>query len=368
VKSHWTRAIVMTPGYSGVDGVSAVTRAYVNAVCSWIPRVDVWALDEEPGSPIPDGASRLRGARGHRVLFGSYGVMERDVDRQTLVIVQHVHLLPAVLPLIARGARVLVVLHGIEAWTRLRRFGRAACRRAWKLAPVSSYTARLFRAANPEVSPVPMDVCAPGLPNAPVPSATVGYGLYALIVGRMRAAEQYKGHDELLEVWPAVRSQVPGASLVIAGGGDDRARLQQKASALGLDEAVFFEGVVDDARLQALYRSAALFAMPSSNEGFGLVYVEAMRAGLPCIVAPGAAEEIVEHERTGLVVPARDRASIERALVRLLTHPVERAAMGRAAQAAAARFTADAFRSRLAALLEVTGYPLRAEQRSAVGC
>jgi glycosyltransferase involved in cell wall biosynthesis len=183
----------------------------------------------------------------------------------------------------------------------------------------------------------------------------------------MQSSERYKGHDELLDIWPAIRAQVPGAHLVIAGDGDDRQRLEQKAAALGLTNAVRFEGVVDEPRLHALYGRAAVFVMPSPNEGFGLVFVEAMSAGVPCIAASGAAEEIVEHERTGLIVPGRDRAALERAVVRLLTRREERARMGAAAKSAVAAFGVEAFRARVAALLELSGTaaPLMQETKAA---
>jgi phosphatidylinositol alpha-1,6-mannosyltransferase len=282
------------------------------------------------------------------------------VGRETLVVVQHVHLLPVVFPLLARGARLMVVLHGIEAWTRLRPLERAACRRAWKVMAVSAHTVRRFRDANPDLAARQVDVCAPGLP---APAAAEGDrmpGLYALIVARMQAAERYKGHDDLLEVWPAVAARVPGARLVIAGDGDDRTRLERKAASLGLGDAVRFEGVVDDRRLQALYRDAAAFVMPSPNEGFGLVFVEAMRAGVPCIAAAGAAEEIIEHERTGLVVPARDHAVLERALVRLLDDPEARTRLGAAARLACVRFTDEAFAARLSGAMQFPGVGMTA--------
>jgi phosphatidyl-myo-inositol dimannoside synthase len=370
----WSRAIVVTPRFNGADGVSAVSRAYVDALTSTgIPRVDVWALDDE-GSSVRGQGSRIRDvgsircARGRRLVFASYGWRERAVDRRTLVVVQHVHLLPAALPLLARGAKLLLVLHGIESWTRLRPLERAACRRAWKRTAVSSHTIRRFRDANPDLAALPVDVCAPGLPEPVAASPEKVPGRYALIVARMHAAERYKGHDELLEVWPAVAAKVPGAQLVVAGGGDDRARLEQKAARLGLGGAVRFEGVVEDSRLQALYRDAAVFVMPSPNEGFGLVYVEAMRAGTPCIVAAGAAEEIIDHERTGLVVPARDRALLERALVRLLSGDEERARMAAAARAACEMFTAQAFRSRLAMMLQAAAMQRPTMQESNVTC
>ena len=102
--------------------------------------------------------------------------------------------------------------------------------------------------------------------------------------------ERYKGHDQLLEAM----TTLPDARLVVAGDGDDRRRLEEKAAALGLGDRTFFTGFLSEATLAELYRRCAAFVMPSRGEGFGLVYLEAMRAGKPVLAARGsAAEEIV---------------------------------------------------------------------------
>jgi phosphatidylinositol alpha-1,6-mannosyltransferase len=332
--------------------------------------IDVWSLaDGSDPSPAASPAVAMFGAGGSRAALAWRALSARGIDRRTLVLLQHVHLSPVALPLMARGARVLVLFHGIEAWTPLRALERMACRRAWKLAAVSACTVRRFRDANSSLEHLPVSVCAPGLQAAPAPDpAPVGGPPYALIVGRMTASERYKGHDALLEVWPRIAAAVPGARLLVAGGGDDAARLAAKAARLGVSGLVTFEGVVSAARLAALYRDAALFVMPSPNEGFGLVYAEAMRAGVPCVAVPGAAEEIIEHGRTGLIVPAGDSAALAAAIVRLFAEPDERRRMGAAARVSAARFTADAFRTRFRALADLP--PLRAPvlRESTVAC
>jgi phosphatidylinositol alpha-1,6-mannosyltransferase len=363
VNTGWSRAIMLTPRAGGTDGVSAVTRVYADALAaklgSGVEALEVWSLDEAARPPqLSDARVAFRGAAGGRLRFAASGFGGGRVDDRTLVIVQHVHLLPVALPLAWRGARVMLLLHGVEAWTPLRTLERAACRAAWKIAAVSEHTAARFRAANPEFANTHIDVCPPGLPSTPAGAGAGVPGPYALIVGRMASDERYKGHDLLLDAWPEVRHAVPAARLVVVGGGDDSARLAAKAEQLGLSHAVRFEGVVDDTRLAALYRGAAVFVMPSPNEGFGLVYVEAMSAGIPCIVAKGAAEEIVEHGSTGMVVQPGDGAALQRAIVRFMTDPVERARMGAAAaETARQRFSPGAFALRLYDLLQLPRVP-----------
>jgi glycosyltransferase involved in cell wall biosynthesis len=170
----------------------------------------------------------------------------------------------------------------------------------------------------------------------------------------MASEERYKGHDELIECWPQVRERIADARLIVAGGGDDLPRLRERASALGVGDAVVFTGTVSDDRLAALYRDAAFFVMPSRDEGFGLVYLEAMSAGKPCIAAPGAAEEIIEHGRTGVIVRAGDPGSLTEAVATLFADVPLRARLGSAAAAAVARrFSPSAFAARFDALLDL---------------
>ena len=175
-------------------------------------------------------------------------------------------------------------------------------------------------------------------------------GPYGLIVGRMSARERYKGHDALIEAWPLVRRAIPGARLVIAGDGDDASRLREKAAT----DSVTFLGRVDGARLAALYRDATFFVMPSTEEGFGLVYLEAMRASTPCIAARGAAEEIITDGRDGLIVDAGDRDALVAAMVRLFVDPQARGRMAVAgAQRADGEFGPGALQERVCDLLEL---------------
>src|SRR5262249_54088385 len=158
------------------------------------------------------------------------------------------------------------------------------------------HTARRFRAANPDLADRPIEICqlavrerdpAPVSFEPAVPCA----GPFALIVGRMMAEERYKGHDLLIDIWPSVVAAVPGAGLVVVGDGDDRARLHARAASLG--DRVSFTGHVSDGALARLYRDCAFFVMPSRDEGFGLVFLEAMQAGKACIGAMGAAAEVI---------------------------------------------------------------------------
>jgi hypothetical protein len=111
---------------------------------------DVWSLDDATAPDMPAGATtRFRTARGGRVRFASFALRApRAAAAGTLVVVMHLQLLPVALPLVWRGARLVVVLMGIEAWKPLRRLERTAFRRAWKVAAISAHTVARFHRAN----------------------------------------------------------------------------------------------------------------------------------------------------------------------------------------------------------------------------
>jgi len=357
--------LIVTPGISGADGIAAVSREVLTGVLGVLPSdaVEVWSLTEKPPE-LGHLDVRSRGAGGNRWRFVAWGLAAAIEARHDLVIALHLHLAPVLLPLTRRGTALAVFLHGIEAWRPLRGARSAAIRRAAVLVANSDYTAMRFRNSNPEHAARAVHVCHLGVPADALAESSASAvpwagraGHYALIVGRMAADERYKGHDLLLDIWPDVVRAVPDALLCVVGDGTDRQRLERHARDRGLDGQVKFLGRVGDDVLAALYRDCAFYVMPSRGEGFGLVFVEAMRAGKPCIAGVGAASEIIEHGLTGLLVDPRSSTEVLAAIVRLFQEPETRHAMGRAAEARFhAQFSAEQFHERLRAAL---GLPQR---------
>jgi phosphatidyl-myo-inositol dimannoside synthase len=170
----------------------------------------------------------------------------------------------------------------------------------------------------------------------------------------MAAAERYKGHDALLAAWPAVLVRQPDAQLVFVGTGDDEPRLRARAREAGLGAHVIFTGFVDEVELASIYARAAVFAMPSRGEGFGIAYLEAMAHGLPCIGSiHDAAGEVIDDGVTGYLVDQSDTQTLADRLSLLLGDDVRRRAMGEAGRRRLTeRFTADRFAERLGDLVD----------------
>jgi phosphatidylinositol alpha-1,6-mannosyltransferase len=196
----------------------------------------------------------------------------------------------------------LAVIHGIEIWEDAKPGYVKSARRATMLISNSQYT---LTKAEQLHGPLPRArVCwlGPESDELPPPrNENRPDRPQVLIVGRM--ADRYKGHRELIACWPRVTAAVPDAVLRIVGCGPDREALQSDARQSSAATRIVFEGFIPDSALNALYAQATVFAMPSRGEGFGLVYIEAMRQGLPVIASVhDAAPEVVLDGRTGYTV------------------------------------------------------------------
>jgi glycosyltransferase involved in cell wall biosynthesis len=152
-----------------------------------------------------------------------------------------------------------------------------------------------------------------------------------LAVGRL---VPYKGFDVLVSAAALLPS---GARVVIAGDGPLRAALQRQIDELGVADRVQLAGRVSEPQLARLYASAAAFCLPSveRSEAFGVVLLEAMRAGLPIVATdlPGSGVPWVnEHGLTGFNVTVGDSSALADALTRLLEDEANRRRMGAAAR------------------------------------
>ncbi len=138
-----------------------------------------------------------------------------------------------------------------------------------------------------------------------------------LLIGRL---VYEKGFQLALEAMPRVIEEVPGTRFLVAGSGTHEAELHKQAEELGLMEHGTFLGWIGDDVLHSLYRIADLTVVPSIYEPFGLVALEAMASGCPCIVADtGGLREVVPHEEAGLRFRAHDPEALAEMAIRVLS-------------------------------------------------
>ena len=238
--------------------------------------------------------------------------------------------------------KYFLIAHGLEVWRSFTLTEKFALRGVEKIFCVSDYTrnevlARApVKAARAVVLPNGLDPTFPiaaGRPLAECPPVIVA-------VARLAQDDQYKRIDLLIQAMPAVRAEIPDAQLRISGRGDDMPRLQGMARSLGvLNQGVELLGFVTDQELSDELKNCRVFALPSTREGFGLVYLEAMANGRPCLGARAAAVPEVITAETGVLTEPNSLESVSAGLIQALRHPWEQAKiLARAEQFSYANF------------------------------
>jgi glycosyltransferase involved in cell wall biosynthesis len=150
-----------------------------------------------------------------------------------------------------------------------------------------------------------------------------------LFVGRLALK---KGLETLVECAPMVLSKIPHVKFVIVG--EDMGlglQIKKEVKRRGLNGSFLFTGYLpEDSMLVSAYNACDLLVLPSEYEAFGLVLAEAMACGKPCVACRvGGVPEVIDHERTGLLVPPRDPVQLADAIIRVLLNSEDAIKMGR---------------------------------------
>jgi phosphatidylinositol alpha-1,6-mannosyltransferase len=271
-----------------------------------------------------------------------------------LVLFWHVALLRLLPFLRVPRARVIQVLHGIEAWRTQDWLTRRLLGHVDLFLSDSDHTWRRFLEYNPGLHRAAHRTLRLGLdepvaghvpPPADPPSV--------LMVSRLLRSEDYKGHREVIAAWPQVLRHEPGAELWIAGEGDLQPDLGEDVRRGGLESRIRFLGRISEAEKQERLAQCRCLVMPSRGEGFGLVYLEAMRLGRPCLTGDrDSGRELVNPPEAGMAVDPADGPALAAAIVRLLARGTEWDSWSvQARRRYEEQFTAEQFRRRLVATL-----------------
>ncbi len=152
----------------------------------------------------------------------------------------------------------------------------------------------------------------------------------SFVVGSVGWLTPVKGHRFLIEAAARLKPFFPNLHVVLVGNGELQTELSALADRLGLKDSVHFLGERDD--VEVCLSAMDLFVLPSLNEGMGRALVEAMAAGLPVIASrTGGVPALIEHGRTGLLVPAGDADALAEAIRQALDRPDWAKRMGQAA-------------------------------------
>jgi phosphatidylinositol alpha-1,6-mannosyltransferase len=225
--------------------------------------------------------------------------------------------------------RYVVSAYGLEVWHPLSALHRLGLQRANAVTSISDFTARKLvevQGVDPaKIEVIPCVITAELLHangHGAQPDSQRRAQKILLAVARLDARERHKGLDEVILALPQLTESIPELVFVIAGDGDDRNRLEELARNRGLSQRVIFKGVVSDEELIELYESCDVFLMPSSQEGFGIVFLEAMAFKKPVIGGNhGGTPEVILDNETGFLVEHGDVDALADRIAMLLKDP-----------------------------------------------
>jgi phosphatidylinositol alpha-1,6-mannosyltransferase len=347
------QVVGLFPALSGFGGIQEASRQTLHALRNILAPRKVFGaylgLNDPLGSQIVQAEAQVQ-AKDDTIAFTGYQRSKLRFVLQALrlarkkpliVIAAHVNLAVVAqwMKRISPRTKTIVLCHGVEVWDSLPANRRRALLAADIILCPSTYTASKVNTiqgvSRDKIRILPWPINSevlrmaqaksnlappPGFPQGPV----------ILTVGRWASAERYKGADDLIRAMPQLRASFPGLSLVAVGGGDDLPRLKAIAAELQIADCVHFLQGISREQLAACYAHSEIFALPSTGEGFGIVFIEAMAFGLPVVgVAAGGLTDIIRDGANGFLVPAKDPGALADSLARLLSDPSLWSEMGR---------------------------------------
>jgi phosphatidyl-myo-inositol dimannoside synthase len=298
---------------AGNGGICAVARLTAIALSGCGP---LRALACQDNIDHYVGATSVRAFRNHRILFVLSNLNECRLATHVIYDFAGTARAHPNIPFLQRPYAVWI--HGWEVWPGAPRKYLQALRGASLVLANSAYTLRRAGAMFP--TGLDVRICPLGTFDDSSP-ATVGPSNGPPTVMLLGRADELfaKGHDVLIGIWPRIISAVPDARLLLVGGGSALDKVRGLAAASPARAAIEVVGFVPEERLEGYWQRATVFAMLSFAEGFGLVYVEAMRHGLPVIASINdAAQEVNVDGVTGFNIARSDSNRLTEILIALL--------------------------------------------------
>jgi phosphatidylinositol alpha-1,6-mannosyltransferase len=338
------RVLALLGGFLEVTGgIETYSRSLIGALLQ-IPEVnalEILALNDSRGLDAAHAGTQFayEGFQRNKFHFSLRALAA--ARRADVVIAIHINFstLFPLMKMLKSRARRIVIVHGIEVWQRLSPGKLRGASAADKILAVSNYTREQLAVHNQELVSKDFGILS-GTFDPDYAKETQFFsrdelhlpkGKMLLTVTRLKDSELYKNVDMVIRSMVSVIAHHPDAFLVVVGEGEDKARLKEIAKDLEIERKIIFAGRVGSDQLPSYYRHCELFVLPSTKEGLGIVYLEAMQFAKPCVgVTAGAAKEVISDGETGLLINPDDPPQLQDAINRLLSDPAMIQKMGAA--------------------------------------
>ncbi len=320
--------------FSITGGIEKVCQIAGKALYESQFEVQIFSMYDKRASNEKYFPSQIfKGFYGRKISFILKSIKEGLKSK--LVILSHINLLSIgyLVKVLSPKTKLILFAHGIEVWKPLSTFHKKMLTKCDSILAVSNYTKEKLE----EINDIPKYKCKvlnncldPFLPEpVKLNENSQWYARYNLTknnfilitVTRIRASEQYKGHEVVLESLSNIIKEFPQLRYLIVGKYDisEKERLDNLIHQYRLTDKVIFTGFITDEELPAHYKLADVFIMPSYGEGFGIAFIEAMYYGLPTIAGnkDGSVDALYNGE-LGILVDPQDIDEISNAIKKII--------------------------------------------------
>ncbi len=328
--------------YSREGGMERFYRRLLRSLADlrgsdFVEDVSVLSLWDSPDqvNGVPKGVNYFC-CRSNKVtalsLFFSLAVKSQE---PLMIVYGHILLTPLAIfgRIISRRFKQVLIVHGTEVWGKPSTINKLAAKYAIDyIFSVSDFTARrmqiIYGLAENKFRLLPCAVDATPAESSEIFATSPGLmGRWRLLTVS-RLDDRYKNIDKVILALPNILSSFPDIHYYVVGEGIWRPELEQVANSIGVAGHVHFLGWVPDEIRDAVYKQSHIFILPSTGEGFGIVFLEAWRHGLPVVASNlDAATEIVKHGVDGFCIDPNPE-KIAEVICQLFSSPERRHEMG----------------------------------------
>lgn len=302
-------------------GIEKFNKSFIKALSELFPsQASFYSLYDKEAEEkyLKQNIQNWKTARGKKAFFIVSSLLK--ARKSEVVILGHLNL--AILAILIKrlfpDKKVALICHGLEIWQPNSRIQLKAYQKIDQFVVVSNYTKSQLiakRGVDPAKVSVFQNTIDPYFEvpeNLHKPSYLLErYQLHEkkciITVCRISSKEGYKGYDRVLNVLPQLLKKNDNIRYLLVGKYDreEKERLDRIIQKLGIQEYVIFTSFVPDEELTDHFKLGDVFVMPSDNEGFGIVFIEAMACGVPVIAGnkDGSQDAVVQGKIGTLIDP-----------------------------------------------------------------
>jgi len=279
----------------------------------------------------------------------------KNIYKIDKLIIAHLNLLPVAIvsKILNPKLKIYISIYGIEVWKKLPYLFRVFLSNV-NILSISTYTTEIFAKYN-NISKNKIYYLPPDTDcniNKNFKNIYNEKEFNILSVTRLDSSNSYKGVDSMINTIPLLIKKIPNLKYTIIGKGDDKERLMNLSKELHVEKYIDFKGYVE--YVEPYYQYCDIFSLPSKGEGFGIVYIEAMKYKKPCIACDeGGQTDVVIDNKTGYLCRYDDIECLSSKIIDLFENSDKRYEFGlNGYKHLIDNFTFDKFKSRLEEILK----------------